>query len=568
MAEYPDPRQFTSVVDIIDDAAVRFPADRPTLSLRTDEGIDLAWSAAELRRRARLAAWRLRAGGLQSGDRLLTWSPPTPRLPAVFWGAAIGRIVLVPLDLRMAHTVLRRIADRAGTTHMALGTGPDAPDPGGAGLDGLNIHALDHLTADADDSFPADWETQLDGWPQPERADLYQIVYTSGTTSAPKGVMLTHGNMLSTIELCTALLPPRHLRVVSLLPLSHLFEQAPVLMFGTMIGAEVMYVRSRNPRVIFETLRELRVNTMIVTPQIIELFWSAITREVDKQGKRATFERARKVARHLPYVARRLLFRSIHRQLGGEFRLIVSAGAYLPPELQRAWEDLGVIVLQGYGSTECGPAAANSEQRHPVGVVGRHIPPIQLRLAEGSSEIEVAGPSVSPGYWQDAEATAAAFSPDGWYRTGDIGHFNKDGDLVLSGRTKNIIVLPNGLNVFPEDVEAALSDHGITQSVVLETAPGRIEAVVLPPGTQPIIAPGRGGQEERDPEQEAAVRKDIERIIKQVNADLSVHQRIDAWQLWPEPDFPRTHTLKVRRDAIREWAASDIPLQVRDEPED
>ncbi len=146
------------------------------------------------------------------------------------------------------------------------------------------------------------------------------------------------------------------------------------------------------------------------------------------------------------------------------------------------------------------------------------------------------------------------------------GTTTANGDLVLSGRIKNIIVLPNGLNVYPEDVEAALHEHGISQSVVLETAPGRIEAVVLPPGTQPIIAPGRGGQEARDPEQDAAVRKDIEGIVKAVNNDLSMHQRIDAWRLWPEPDFPRTHTLKVRRDAIREWAAADIPLQVRDDP--
>jgi len=566
MPEYPDPSQFTSVVDILDDAATRYPQSRATLSLRTDSGIDLAWSAAELRRRARLAAWRLRAAGIQTGDRLLTWSPPTPRLPAVFWGAAMGGIVLVPLDLRMAPNVLKRIADRAGTSHMALGTGPDAPDPDGAGLDGLAIHTLDELTADRDDAFPADWEAQLDSWPKPVRGDLYQIVYTSGTTSAPKGVMLTHGNMLSTIEVCKALLPPRPLRVVSLLPLSHLFEQAPVLMYGTMIGAEVMYVRSRNPRVIFETLREMRVNTMVVTPQLMELFWTAIMREVDKQGKRATFERARKIARRLPYAARRLVFRSIHAQLGGEFRLFVSAGAYLPPEVQRSWEDLGIIVLQGYGATECGPAAANTEQRHPAGVVGRQIPPIQLRLAEGSSEILVAGPSVSPGYWQDPAATAAAFDPDGWYRTGDIGYFNEQGELVLSGRTKNIIVLPSGLNVFPEDVEAALHDHGISQSVVLETAPGRIEAVVLPPGTQPIIAPGRGGQEERDAEQDAAVRTDIDRIVKAVNTDLSIHQRIDAWRMWPEPDFPRTHTLKIRRDAVREWAAADIPLAVHDDP--
>jgi long-chain acyl-CoA synthetase len=566
MPEYPDPTTFTSVIDILDDAATRYPATRPTLSLRTDDGIVLAWSAAELRRRARLAAWRLRAAGLQPGDRLMTWSPSTPQLPAVFWGAAMGSIVLVPLDLRMAPAVLRRIAERSGTRHMALGTGLDAPDPDSAGLEGITVMTLDTLTADADADFPADWETQLDGWPRPVRSDLFEIVYTSGTTSAPKGVMLTHGNMLSTTELCVAMLPPRELRAVSLLPLSHLFEQGPVLLYGTLIGAQVVYARSRNPRVIFEALRELRVTTMIVTPQLIELFWTAIMREVDKQGKRATFERARKIARRLPYAARRLLFRSIHAQLGGQFRMFVSAGAYLPPELQHAWEDLGVVVLQGYGATECGPASANTETRHPAGVVGRPIPPIELRLAEGTSEIMVAGPSVSPGYWQDPDATAAAFEADGWYHTGDIGHYDGNGDLVLSGRIKNIIVLPNGLNVYPEDVEAALHEHGISQSVVLETAPGRIEAVVLPPGTQPIIAPGRGGQEARDAEQDAAVRKDIEGIVRAVNSDLSMHQRIDAWRLWPEPDFPRTHTLKVRRDAIREWAAADIPLQVRDDP--
>src|SRR4029079_2137621 len=163
------------------------------------------------------------------------------------------------------------------------------------------------------------------------------------------------------------------------------------------------------------------------------------------------------------------------------------------------------------------------------------------------------------------EATAAALDEGGWYHTGDIGRWDEKGRLGPSRRIKNIIVLPNGLNVFPEDIEAALTDHGISQSVVLETAPGRIEAVVLPPGTQPIIAPGRGGQEERDAEQDAAVRKDIERIVKAVNGELSIHQRIDAWRLWPEPDFPRTHTLKIRRDAIREWVRGRAPLPGPDE---
>jgi long-chain acyl-CoA synthetase len=379
--------------------------------------------------------------------------------------------------------------------------------------------------------------------------------------------MLTHGNILSTVGVCRVLLPPRPHRVVSLLPLSHLFEQAPVLFYGTMIGADVLYVRSRNPRVIFEALREHHVTTMVVTPQLLDIFWSAINREIDRQGKRGTFERARRIARRLPYPLRRRLFRSIHRQLGGALTLFVSAGAYLPPELQSNWEDLGIVVLQGYGATECGPAAANAETDHPTGTIGRTLPPVQLRLADEDNEIQVAGPTVSSGYWKDPAATAAAFDADGWYRTGDIGRYDEHGRLVLSGRKKNIIVLPNGLNVYPEDIESALQDHGLSQAIVFETAPGRIEAVVLPPGSQPIISGAQAAAHAVDDSALAGVRAEVERIVKATNQDLAVHQRIDAWRLWPEPDFPRTHTLKIRRDAVCEWAAADAPLPVREEAE-
>lgn len=567
MSHYPDPPSFASLVELLDDAAARYPETQATLSMRTDAGMEIAWSAAELRRRSRLAAWRIRGLGLQPGDRILTWSPSTPRLPAVFWGAMLAGIVIVPLDLRMAPSVLARLAERARTRFLALGTGHDAPDPVAGGLAHLEIVTLDALTADpdpADATFPADWEAQIDAWPRPGRDTLFEIIFTSGTVSQPKGVMLTHGMILATLEVCRVLLPPRPHRVVSLLPLSHLFEQAPLLFYGTMIGAQVVYVRSRNPRVIFEALRELRVTTLVATPQLLEIFWTAISREVDRQGRRATFERARRLARRLPFWARRRVFRNVHRQLGGALTLFVSAGAYLPPDLQGAWEDLGVIVLQGYGATECGPAAANTETQHPKGVVGRTRAPVRLRLAESDQEILVAGPTVSPGYWGDPEATAAAFEPDGWYRTGDIGRIDAAGRLVLSGRKKNIIVLSNGLNVYPEDIESVLQDHGISQAVVMETTPGRIEAIVLPPGTMPLVAEGRGGQEIRDADEEANVRAEIERIIRAANRELAAHQRIDAWRIWPEPDFPRTHTLKIRRDAVREWGAADIPLQVRE----
>jgi long-chain acyl-CoA synthetase len=245
---------------------------------------------------------------------------------------------------------------------------------------------------------------------------------------------------------------------------------------------------------------------------------------------------------------------------------MISAGAYLPPDLQQAWEDLGIAIIQGYGSTECGIVTANDEWRHPAGIVGRVRAPSVVKLHPETSEILVKGPNISPGYWRDEAATAASRDADGWTLTGDTGHFTTDGDLLLSGRTRNIIVLPNGLNVFPEDIEAALADHGIGQAVVLETAPGRIEAVVLPPGSQPIIpgSPPREPDPARSAESEADLRARIDAIVKAANAGLSMHQRIAAWRLWPEPDFPRTHTLKIRRNEVRAWAGDDIALKVRE----
>ncbi|CAN5629272.1 hypothetical protein BH23CHL8_BH23CHL8_25140 [soil metagenome] len=564
MPDYPEVAALDSLVAVLDDAAARWPADRATLSLRTDDGIELAWSAAELRRRSLLAAWRLRARGLGPGSRLLTWSPATPRLPALYWGAMRAGVVIVPLDLRMTPGVVTRIADRAETTSLAVDSGYDAPDPAEVGLDHFEVLRLADLTADPGDDLPDDWEAQVAAWPMPHRDSLWEVVFTSGTTADPKGVMLTHGNVLSSIDVFTRLIPPRHHRTVSILPLSHLFEQAPVLFFGTLLGAETVYVRSRNPRVIFEALREARVTTMVLTPQVLDLFWSAITREIEKRGQTARFGRARGIARRLPYALRRLLFRRLHAQLGGSLTLLVSAGAYLPPELQQAWEDLGIVVMQGYGSTECGIVTANDERRHPPGVVGRPRPPVQVRLDPETSEIQVHSPSVSEGYWRHEQASAEARTTDGWARTGDIGRFTEAGDLVLSGRLKNIIVLPNGLNVYPEDIEAALTDHGLTQAVVLETAPGRIEAVVLPPGAQPVIRAEQAPAAERSADEESAVRAEIERIVSAANRDLSMHQRIVGWRLWPDPDFPRTHTLKIRRNEVREWAGAANPLQVRE----
>jgi long-chain acyl-CoA synthetase len=544
----------STLIDLLEDAVNRY-GDRTALSLRHDDGTTTTWSFRELDRRSRLAAWRLRGLGLEPGDRLLTWSASTPELPAAYFGAMRARLIIVPLDLRMSADAVEGIVRASEARHLVLGTGRDAPDPREAGLETFPTTAVEALCAEADDAFPPDWQEQVVNWPHPATDELFELVFTSGTTGTPKGVMLAHDNVRASIDSFHRIVPAMEHRIVSLLPLSHLLEQAVGLFYALSVGADILYVRSRNPRVIFDALREHRVTSMIVVPQVLDLFWSAIEREVGKRGQTSVFNRLRALARHLPVWIRRRLFGRIHAQLGGSFRLFVSAGAFLPPALQQGWEDLGVTVLQGYGATETGTGSCTTLGDHGLGTVGRPPAGIQLRIAE-DGEVQFRGPTLFKGYWHDPAATAAAFTEDGWYRSGDIGHLDQAGRLILSGRSRDMIVLPNGFNVYPEDIENALRIAGLRDSVVVETRAGRIEAVVLGSAAGTANAAGTLGNAAGDA---ASLRGAVDAMVKAANARLGPNQRIAGWRLWPDEDFPRTHTLKVKRAPVRAWAIADTP---------
>jgi long-chain acyl-CoA synthetase len=548
-----------TLIDLLESSAQRY-GDKPALGLRRDDGTTFHWSYTELQRRSRLAAFRLRALGLQPGDRVLTWSPSTPALPAAYFGAMYARLIYVPLDSRMSADAITNIVEASGASRLLIGTGRDAPDPREVGLERFPTSEVESLSADPGDDLPADWEAQVQAWTRPAPGEVYQLVFTSGTTGNPKGVMLAHDNSLAGVLSFHGIIEPMEHRLVSLLPLSHSLEQAVSLFYAMDVGASILYVRSRNPRVIFDSLREHRVTTMLLVPQVLDLFWSAIEREVERQGKTAQFEKLRAVGRRLPYWARRQLFRSVHAQLGGGLRLFAIAGAFLPPALQQAWEDMGVIVIQGYGATETAAGSATTMHDHPLGCVGWPPKPVEMRIAD-DGEIQFRGPTLFKGYWNNPGATAAAFTGDGWYKSGDLGALDEQGRLHLHGRSKDIIVLPNGYNVYPEDIENALRVAGIRDSVAVETRPGRIEVVVLAPGTH--AAPG---DQRASSSIEAALpgdlRAQIDGAVKAANAALGPNQRIQGWRLWPEADFPRTHTFKVKRDRVRTWATVESQLPV------
>jgi long-chain acyl-CoA synthetase len=374
-------------------------------------------------------------------------------------------------------------------------------------------------------------------------------MFTSGTTADPKGVILTHRNLVSNIMACREVVPINSSnRLLSLLPLSHMLEQTAGLLVPLSRGASIIYPTSRQPRTLFNTMQRDGVTNFIMVPQALELLMSGIEREVRSKGKEKQWRFLLRIAPLMPVAVRRWLFREVHRQMGGKLRYIMSGGAYLDPQLARKWEVLGVPILQGYGATEASPViTTNTFQNNRLGSVGRVLPGQEIKIAD-DGEVLTRGPNVTPGYWQNPEATRAAFE-DGWSRTGDLGYLDQDGFLYLKGRKKDLIVLPNGQNVYPEDLENLLNKQpGVKDSVVVglpsESGVLRVHAVLL-------MEVGHRASE----------------AVSSVNRQVSDHQRIRGHTVWPQEDFPRTHTLKIRKPLVMEFL-QNRQRETEDDPDE
>ena len=349
--------------------------------------------------------------------------------------------------------------------------------------------------------------------------------------------MLTHRNLVSNTLAAAAMvhLKPSS-RMLSLMPLSHMLEQTGGLLVPLYYGANLVYATSRQPSIIFKTLQTNHITAMILVPQALQLFMNAIEREVRAQGKEKLWGILMGVASVISNPVRRRLFRQVHRRLGGCMSFMFSGGAALDPELGRKWTNLGIPVLQAYGTTETAPLiTTNTFRNNREGSVGKTPPGQEVRIAE-DGEVLTRGPNVTPGYWQNKEATDAAFE-DGWYKTGDLGLLDDDGYLYLKGRKKDLIVLANGQNVYPEDIETIINNQpGVKDSVVLglptESGDVSVHAALLM-------------EEETD--------SDPGSVVRSANQILASHQQVQGFTLWPEEDFPRTHTLKIRKPLVLDF---------------
>jgi len=466
--------------------------------------------------------------GLRPGDRVILLTPSGVRATATLFGLFRAGLIAVPLDLHSAPAFVEAV--RQKTEAAAIVSGDSLPIPPG-------LKEIPLGSVNLDGPRPANL-------PEPGPGDVAEIVFTSGTTGAPKGVALTHGNIVSDLVAGSRVVPEREtMNLLSILPLSHMFEQLVGLFLPILKGGSVHFSPSLRPSAIMAEMARRRVTGMAVVPRFLGLLMSAAEEQMSERGLGRVWHLQHRVARALPMSLRRIVFLPLHRRLGGRLRFFVCGGARLPPDLMRAWERTGVRIIEGYGATECSPVIASNNFNDRVpGSVGHTLEGVDVRVSE-EGELQVRGPNVFRGYWQDAERTAAAFTADGWYRTDDIAEFGPDGSLRIAGRLSDRIVLASGMNVYPEDVEAALAvQPGVKECVVLglseHTGGERVYA---------LVRPAEGADETQ-----------VGRSVELANASLASHQRITGFTLWSE-EFPKTLLQKVKRAALRAAMEGRIP---------
>jgi long-chain acyl-CoA synthetase len=490
------------------------------------------WTYADIGDQVPRVAQVLRGAGIQPGDPVLIWAVNRPEWGIAFLGALWAEAVPVPVDVRSTDELVTKIAAQTGAK-LVLASLPTLKSASRLELPALAVESLVDVARSAP-PLPR---------PEVDSETLAEIVFTSGTTGDPKGVMLSHGNIASNAAAITSVVPlGPETRLLSILPLSHMYGLNPGLLAALLAGASVVYPTSLQAPVLARTFRERKVTMLLAVPQVVKQLNNAVERRVDASGKRASFERLHAIARRVPLPIRRLLFRPVLSRFGGGLRYLAVGAAAMNPVIARRWEEMGVDSLQGYGATETSPVVAFTRiERNRVGTVGEVIPGVEVRIGP-DGEILVRGPNVFQGYWQRPDATAAVLR-DGWYRTGDHGTLDAEGFLTLQGRKKDMLVMPDGTKVHPADVEQALiRDPRVRDAAVVGLErPGaevQVHAVLIL--------------------HDAA---EADAVVRQANSQLGGHQQVRGFTVWPEDEFPRTPTLKVKKPEIIAWiqvASADV----------
>jgi long-chain acyl-CoA synthetase len=527
---------------------------------------DRQWKAltySELSKKVRFLSDYLIEHGLNRGDRIAILSESRPEWVITFFAAIRSGAVVVPLDIKLTQTELVSILTDA--LPRLLFVSSQLAETVCAIKKQLpfveEIILIDALLQPSNEHEGRERD--------PEETAL--IVYTSGTTGAPKGVMISFRNLgyqVMNFE-CVMKITSQDI-LLSMLPLNHLLELTCGLLGVLYAGGSICYCQSLFPQEIAQIMREKRVTAMITVPLFLKMLKAGIEKEIGRAGriKRRMFQFALKVSAcvRLPFV-RRLVFHDIHKTFGGRFRNFISGGAPLDPEIARFFDLLGFPIYQGYGLTETSPVISVNTPRHNrINSVGRPLPGARVRILRrdgGEGEILTAGPHVMKGYYKRSDLTDEVIDDEGWFHTGDLGKLDQDGFLYVTGRIKNLIVLGSGKKVNPEEVEAIISASPMIKEVCVV---GRLSGDGILRGTEEVCAVVVPADSMLQQFKESAeLLESIKKEIAGLALELAAYKRPSKVFVRLEA-FPQTSTRKIKRAVVLEWLQSQQPISAGTKP--
>lgn len=466
-----------------------------------------------------LMASYLKEQGVNKGDKVAIWAPNSPFWAFSYFGILLTGAVVVPIDFAGGKNRAETIVKLSGAKFVIQSIYKFEKLPTlASGLKTVMVEDLIFLLK----SF-----NPIKKIIQVKSTDICEIVYTSGTTGNPKGVVLTHKNIVSNIlAACNHIsIPSRSVGInfLSVLPLSHMLEQTVGFLTPLYRGDKVTYVRTIKPSAIMQAFKEKNIAAMIGVPRFLSLLKNTIERELSEKHLMGLMRFD---------ITRKIISKSIHKKFGKSFQMFITGGAALPIDVFIFWKDLGFRVIEGYGLTECSPiVSANTFEKQIPGSVGKPLKNVQIKL--DNNELLVKGDNVFSSYYQNPEESAKAFSM-GWFRTGDYVEQDRNGNIFIKGRKKDVIVNASGINIYPQDLENVLNKiKGVKDSCVLGLDKGigeEVHAALL--------------LQDKDVK--------VLEVVRLANEKLDSLQQIEGFSVWSDFDFPRTATLKIQKFKVKE----------------
>ena len=547
----------SNVLSLLEDKTNDY-ANKIALGIKTSYGWkEFTYNGLGLTSR-KLAAYLMNDLGIKRGERLAILSESKPEYGTCVFASVIAGLITVPLDIKLTKYELHSILTDCEPTvmlvsqhyvEMALELQKELPSL-------KHIIVMDEPSYDQTlpsiYTIPNNYECK---WVHRSRHSTVFIIYTSGTTGSPKGVETTFGNILSQLkdlDIAFADIFPREARILSILPMNHLFEMTVGFSTFLNFGFSVYYTHSLKPKDIMKMMEEKKIQFMVAVPAFIKLLKTAIENEVTHLSKlsKFLFKLKLKLAKFIPFTCiRRFMFRDIHKYAGGKFRGFISGGAPLDMESAKFFERVGISIYQVYGLTETSPiATVNTGRFRDLESVGKPIKNMEAKVDEQTGELLLRGPSIMKGYHNQPELTASVIDEDGWFHTGDIAKINKKGYVYITGRIKNMIVLSGGKKVFPEEVESVLEQSEYFAEVCVL---GVSRTFGAKDGTEDIAAVIVPKEELINQYDDETLNSIIKGEVKKLCTRLTAYKRPINIVVSKEP-LPRTATKKVKRKEVKE----------------